>query len=130
MVREYLADWEAIISVVRPNGEKNKEWFLPIITLFSHHDGVTLYNGVLAVTATSRVITEEQEKDWLTGKLRWNARGRLSYWAYTIPIRIDARRLDEFPGSMLGLFDVKMKPMSCVGIEKSAVDVFSKIITT
>ncbi|KAK1985939.1 hypothetical protein LZ30DRAFT_746788 [Colletotrichum cereale] len=110
MVEEYLAGEEATITVMPPNGERNGHWSLPIVTRFSHQDGIAPYNGVVAVTANSRVITKEEEKDPAYGQAAKECERAAELLGVTGPIRIDVRRFDESPGSKFALFDVNMKP--------------------
>jgi hypothetical protein len=47
-----------------PSSSNPEYWALPIVTRFNHQDGVALYNDVVAVTANSRVISQEElERD-------------------------------------------------------------------
>ncbi|GKT82286.1 D-alanine--D-alanine ligase [Colletotrichum tofieldiae] len=93
-----------------PNGEKNKYWSLPIVTRFNHQDGIAPYNGVVAVTANSRVVTKEEEKDPAYEQISRECEKVAEVLAVTAPIRIDVRRFDDSPGSKFALFDVNMKP--------------------
>lgn len=94
-------------------GKKTSHWALPIVTRFGHTNGVAPYNGVVAVTANSRAITQAEfdadehfqlvtEQCELVGKLCGSF----------APIRIDARRVSEVDRRFM-LFDVNMKPVSC-----------------
>ncbi|KZL74845.1 D-alanine--D-alanine ligase [Colletotrichum tofieldiae] len=110
MLEEYLAGEEATVTVMPPNGEKNKYWSLPIVTRFNHQDGIAPYNGVVAVTANSRVVTKEEEKDPAYEQISRECEKVAEVLAVTAPIRIDVRRFDDSPGSKFALFDVNMKP--------------------
>ncbi|GKT43605.1 D-alanine--D-alanine ligase [Colletotrichum spaethianum] len=110
MLEEYLAGEEATVTVMPPNSEKNEYWSLPIVTRFNHQDGIAPYNGVVAVTANSRVITKEEEKDPAYGLIARECEKAAEVLGVTAPIRIDVRRFENSPGSKFALFDVNMKP--------------------
>ncbi|KAK1477408.1 fungal specific transcription factor domain-containing protein [Colletotrichum tamarilloi] len=110
MLEEYLSGEEATITVMPPNGEKTDYWSLPIVTRFNHQDGIAPYNGVVAVTANSRVITAKEEEDPAYGRIARECEAAARALGVAAPIRIDVRRFSEKPGSDFALFDVNMKP--------------------
>ncbi|KAI3528316.1 fungal specific transcription factor domain-containing protein [Colletotrichum filicis] len=110
MLEEYLSGEEATITVMPPNGEKKDYWSLPIVTRFNHQDGIAPYNGVVAVTANSRVITAKEEEDPAYGRISRECEAAARALGVAAPIRIDVRRFSERPGSDFALFDVNMKP--------------------
>ncbi|OHF04245.1 fungal specific transcription factor domain-containing protein [Colletotrichum orchidophilum] len=111
MLEEYLAGEEATITVMPPNEGKNDYWSLPIVTRFNHQHGIAPYNGVVAVTANSRVITkEEEQEDTAYDRIARECEAAARVLSVAAPIRIDVRRFDETPGSRFALFDVNMKP--------------------
>ncbi|KXH52123.1 hypothetical protein CNYM01_00454 [Colletotrichum nymphaeae SA-01] len=110
MLEEYLSGEEATITVMPPNGEKKDYWSLPIVTRFNHQDGIAPYNGVVAVTANSRVITAKEEVDPAYGQIARECEAAARVLGVAAPIRIDVRRFSETPGSDFALFDVNMKP--------------------
>ncbi|KAL2879745.1 hypothetical protein SGCOL_004788 [Colletotrichum sp. CLE4] len=110
MLEEYLSGEEATITVMPPNGEKEDYWSLPIVTRFNHQDGIAPYNGVVAVTANSRVITKKEEEDPAYGRIARECEAAARVLGVAAPIRIDVRRFSEAPGSDFALFDVNMKP--------------------
>ncbi|OLN91707.1 D-alanine-D-alanine ligase, partial [Colletotrichum chlorophyti] len=110
MLEEYLAGEEATVTVMPPNAQTPSHWSLPIVTRFNHQDGIAPYNGVVAVTANSRVITKEEERDPAYGEIARECEGVAGILGVTAPIRIDVRRFEDSPGSKFALFDVNMKP--------------------
>ncbi|KAJ4245986.1 hypothetical protein NW762_013730 [Fusarium torreyae] len=109
MVEEFLQGEEATVTVMPPTAKGQNYWSLPIVTRFNHQDGIAPYNGVVAVTANSRVVPESE-----TGPLHYRlarecerAAGLLGL---TAPIRIDVRRFKDSSESPYALFDVNMKP--------------------
>lgn len=61
MLEEFLQGGEATVTVMPPTADKGY-WALPLVSRFNHHDGIAPYNGVVAVTANSRVVPD-CEKD-------------------------------------------------------------------
>lgn len=57
MLEEFLQGEEATVTVMPPNAEKGY-WALPLVSRFNHHDGIAPYNGTVAVTANSRVVSD------------------------------------------------------------------------
>ncbi|KXH61980.1 fungal specific transcription factor domain-containing protein [Colletotrichum salicis] len=110
MLEEYLSGEEATITVMPPNGEKKDYWSLPIVTRFNHQDGIAPYNGVVAVTANSRVITKKEEEDPAYGRIAGECEAAARLLGVAAPICIDVRRFTETSGSKFALFDVNMKP--------------------
>lgn len=135
MLEEFLQGEEATVTVMPPNAEKGY-WALPLVSRFNHHDGITPYNGTVAVTANSRVVTD-CDKDPICAQfvtlclfrsislfersLLTNQRARVmreseraaELLGVTAPIRIDVRRYRDSPDSSFALFDVNMKPVCC-----------------
>jgi hypothetical protein len=60
MLEEYLSGEEATITVMPPSRDRPDYWAIPIVTRFNHDGGIAPYNGVVAVTANSRVISLEE----------------------------------------------------------------------
>ncbi|EED19001.1 conserved hypothetical protein [Talaromyces stipitatus ATCC 10500] len=108
MIEEYLAGEEATITVMPPSSEMPDYWSLPPVTRFNHADGVAPYNGAVAVSANSRVVTESELRDLAYGKVINECVQVARLIRATAPIRIDARRFSE--GSEFALFDINMKP--------------------
>jgi hypothetical protein len=58
MLEEFLQGEEATVTVMPPTAERRGYWALPLVSRFNHHDDIAPYNGVVAVTANSRVIPD------------------------------------------------------------------------
>jgi D-ala D-ala ligase C-terminus len=113
MIEEFLAGEEATVTVMPPGHGRDEYWALPIVTRFNHADGVAPWNGIVAVTANSRVVSkEEYEKDARYGEVAKECEGVARLLKGTAPIRIDIRRFRDGPGEKFALFDVNMKPVS------------------
>ncbi|KAL0940002.1 glutathione synthetase ATP-binding domain-like protein [Colletotrichum truncatum] len=110
MLEEYLAGEEATVTVMPPNSRQRDYWSLPIVTRFNHQNGIAPYNGVVAVTANSRVVTREEERDPAYGQIARECERVAKVLGVTAPIRIDVRRFRDSSESMFALFDVNMKP--------------------
>lgn len=111
MVEEFLQGEEATVTVMPPTAEGQGYWSLPIVTRFNHQDGIAPYNGVVAVTANSRVVTES-ETGPLHERVMRECERAASLLGLTAPIRIDVRRFKDSTESPYALFDVNMKPVS------------------
>ncbi|CAF9930227.1 MAG: hypothetical protein ALECFALPRED_004555 [Alectoria fallacina] len=111
MLEEYLSGEEATVTVMPPSEEYPNYWAMPIVTRFNHEGGIAPYNGVVAVTANSRVLTpEEVEKDDRFEKASKECVEVATLLQITAPIRIDIRRFSKDPDSHFALFDINMKP--------------------
>lgn len=110
MIEEFLAGDEATITVMPPSPDQPHYWSMPPVIRFNHTDDVAPYNGVVAVTANSRAISEEEIKDPVYPKVMRQCEEVASLIKATAPIRIDVRRFRE--GSEFALFDINMKPVS------------------
>lgn len=116
MLEEYLSGGECTISIM-PSSSFNQTrdyWALPIVKRFNHEDGVAPYNGVVAVTQNSKVLTDgEREGDESYGEVVRECVESARLLCIRAPIRVDVRRFRE--GEKFALFDVNMKPVSdCV----------------
>lgn len=111
MLEQFLAGEEATITVMPPSPENPGYWSLPPVTRFNHLDGIAPYNGVVAVTRNSRVITkEEMALDPAYDATMRECERVAELIQAAAPIRVDIRRFRE--GSQFALFDVNMKPVS------------------
>lgn len=115
ILQEYCAGEEVTITVLPPgtytSGGQPKHWSLPIITRFNHHNGIAPYNGVVAVTANSRALTQaEHDADPVYKEAQELAAYAAELCGATAPMRIDGRRREA--GGRIVLFDVNMKPVS------------------
>ncbi|KAJ0417967.1 glutathione synthetase ATP-binding domain-like protein [Aspergillus carlsbadensis] len=108
MLEEFLAGEEATITVMPPTSERPTHWSLTPVTRFNHADGIAPYNGVVAVTANSRVVTEDELKDPAYGEAMGQCEEVARLIGATAPIRVDVRRFVE--GGQFALFDINMKP--------------------
>jgi carbamoylphosphate synthase large subunit len=109
MLEEFLAGEEATITVMPPTSDRPTHWSLVPVTRFNHADGIAPYNGVVAVTANSRVVTEDELKDLAYGKAMRQCEDVARLIGATAPIRVDVRRFKD--GSKFALFDINMKPV-------------------
>ncbi|KAF9891045.1 hypothetical protein FE257_004980 [Aspergillus nanangensis] len=108
MVEEFLAGEETTITVMPPSPNRPEYWSMPPVVRFNHADGVTPYNGTVAVTANSRVVSEKELNDAAFSKLMHQCERVARVIGATAPIRIDARRFGQ--GTPFALFDINMKP--------------------
>ncbi|KAI1334938.1 hypothetical protein F5Y15DRAFT_420377 [Xylariaceae sp. FL0016] len=111
MVEEFLSGEEATITVMPPSEERPRYWSLPVVTRFNHEDNIAPYNGVVAVVANSRLVSEgEAAKDPEYGRVQQQCEEVAELMRATAPIRIDVRRFTLEPGSPFALFDINLKP--------------------
>jgi len=97
------------VTVMPPNSERTEHWSLPIVTRFNHAAGTAPYNGVVAVTANSKKISQEaHDSDPHYQETARQCAEVAKLLKATAPIRIDIRRFA--PGSQFALFDVNVKP--------------------
>lgn len=110
IIEDYLSGEEATVTVMPPSAAKPQHWALPAVTRFNHEDGIAPYNGIVAVTANSRVVTKEEEAaDPAYERAARECERVARSLKVTAPIRIDVRRFEE--GSAFALFDINMKPV-------------------
>jgi biotin carboxylase len=107
IVEEFLAGEEATVTVMPPTADRSY-WALPIVTRFNHDEGIAPYNGVVAVTANSKVVSKPDDPAYEAVARECEDAARLL--GVTAPIRIDVRRFEA--GSKFAMFDVNMKPVS------------------
>jgi D-alanine-D-alanine ligase-like ATP-grasp enzyme len=120
MLEEYLAGEEVTVTVMPPSPENQEYWALPVVTRFNHIGGIAPYNGVVAVTANSRVITDDKaHANPHYHDLSRECEQVAKFLHVTAPIRIDARRFRNGPESKFALFDINMKPVGQFIIIKS-----------
>ncbi|RJE18507.1 D-ala D-ala ligase [Aspergillus sclerotialis] len=109
MLEQFLAGEEATITVMPPAPGKNGYTSFPPVERFNHDDGVAPYNGVVAVTRNSRVVSQEDmDQDSSYGIAMRECEQVVELIQAMAPIRIDIRRFKE--GSRFALFDINMKP--------------------
>lgn len=113
MLEQYLSGEECTVTVMPPSSLHEDYWALPIVTRFNHDKGIAPYNGVVAVTANSRVVSqEEMGKDERYGEVVKECVDVARLLRVTAPIRVDVRRFGKGKGEKFALFDVNMKPVS------------------
>lgn len=113
MLAEFLAGEEATIMVMPPACDKSQYWALPPVVRFNHEDNIAPYNGVVAVTADSRVLsTAEIERGSGYKEAVTECEEVARLLQVTAPIRVDLRRFATGRLSPFALFDVNMKPVS------------------
>lgn len=111
MLEEFLAGEEATITVMPPSPEHPGYWSVPPVTRFNHLDGTAPYNGVVAVSTSSRVINKDEMALDPTYDAAMHECERVAELIQAAaPIRVDIRRFRE--GSRFALFDVNLKPVS------------------
>lgn len=124
MVEEYLGGEESTVTVMPPSKDKESYWSMPIVTRFNHIGGIAPYNGVVAVTANSRVVTkEEYAKDPNYDIAARECEAVAKELRPTAPIRIDIRRFKDDSSSKFALFDINMKPVRSLSDPLSCLDV-------
>lgn len=118
IVEDYLAGQEGTVTVMPPcqTGpikDRRDYWALPVIERFNHTDGVAPYNGVIAVTQNSRLVSDmEHSQDPSYKEIQQQCVEVARLLQCTAPIRVDIRRLTKNNTSPFALFDVNMKPVS------------------
>lgn len=115
MLEQFLAGEEATITVMPPTPGKRGYTSLPPVERFNHDGGVAPYNGVVAVTRNSRVVTQEDMSRDSSYEIAMRECEQVAELIQAMaPIRIDIRRFNE--GSRFGLFDINMKPVCSVSL--------------
>lgn len=113
MLEEFLSGEEATVTVMPPAEEVPRYWAMPVVTRFDHDNGIAPYNGVVAVTANSRAISQQEfEKDYRYIEASRQCVEVAKLMQATAPLRIDIRRYNQDPGAPFALFDINMKPVS------------------
>ncbi|KAJ4346754.1 uncharacterized protein N0V89_010686 [Didymosphaeria variabile] len=113
IVEDYLPGVEGTITVMPPSQTSgiSDYWAMPVVERFNHADGIAPYNGAVAVTQNSRLVTaEEHERDPNYGDIQRQCVEAATLLQTTAPIRVDVRRISEAKSSPFALFDVNMKP--------------------
>ena len=111
MLEEYLSGQEATVTVMPPSEDHLDHYSLPLVVRFNHEEGIAPYNGVVAVTANSKVLTsEEQASNPRYAEISRDCEAVAHLLRVTAPIRIDVRQATERKDSDFAIFDVNMKP--------------------
>jgi D-alanine-D-alanine ligase-like ATP-grasp enzyme len=115
LIEEFLPGEEATITVMPPSssGPTSTCRALPAITRFNHAAGVAPYNGTVAVTANSRLVTKDAcATDPAYAEAGKACAAVAELLGLTAMMRIDIRRGSTAPGAKFALFDVNVKPVS------------------
>ncbi|UYL07512.1 ATP-grasp domain-containing protein [Bdellovibrio sp. SKB1291214] len=115
MVEEYLTGQEITITVMPPGSynidgkvvQKDLAWALPPVKRFNHQNGIAPYNGVVAVTANSTLLTEQEAATPAVRAAMAACERAGTLIENRALIRIDCRQ--NRAGEYL-LFDLNMKP--------------------
>ena len=111
MLEEYLSGQEATVTVMPPSEDHPEYRALPLVVQFNHEDGIAPYNGIVAVTANSKVLTpEEQALNPQYAEINKECEEAARLLRVTASIRIDVRQFSPETDSLFALFDVNMKP--------------------
>jgi D-alanine-D-alanine ligase len=106
IVEQYLAGEELTVTVMPRGADHKQPWALPPVRRFNHVHGVAPYNGTVAVTANSELLTEEQTRQPSVSAMLDACIEAATIVGARAPIRIDCRS----DGVILRLFDLNMKP--------------------
>ena len=111
MLEEYLPGQEGTVTVMPPSNRTPNYSAMPIVVRFNHEEGIAPYNGVVAVTANSRVLSkEERDSTPAYTEIEKACERVAAKLKVTAPIRIDVRQSSEDRISKFAIFDVNMKP--------------------
>lgn len=111
MVEEYLPGEEGTVTIMPPSSDHPGYWSLPLVVRFNHEDGIAPYNGVVAVTSNSRILSDEElQADPTYADICKQCEHVAEMLRVTAPIRIDVRRITKEKGSKFAMFDINMKP--------------------
>jgi D-alanine-D-alanine ligase len=112
IVEEFLPGQELTVTAMAPasageSNESNRPCVLPPVRRFNHENGVAPYNGVVAVTGNSSVLSKDELLDSKVAALMQACAGTFIEVGALAPIRIDCRA--DTQGDYK-IFDVNMKP--------------------
>lgn len=111
MLEEYLSGIEGTVTVIPPSESRPDYWAMPVVVRFNHEDGIAPYNGVIAVTANSRVLSQEEvEKDPAFERVSRECEEVARLLQVTAPVRIDVWKSSGEAVVRFVLFDINMKP--------------------
>jgi D-alanine-D-alanine ligase-like ATP-grasp enzyme len=116
MLEEFLSGEEITVTVLPPSpSQKGSYRSLPIVMRYNHINGIAPYNGVVAVTKNSRVLSvEEMTADSTYERAAKECEVVAELLRVTAPIRLDLRRFSNTSNSPFALFDVNMKPVCLI----------------
>lgn len=114
-IEEFLSGEEITISIMPPGkyqiGDhemcKDDYWALPPVKRVNHIDGIAPYNGIVAVTQNSIVLTDDQITNPLVASALLSCKKAAKVVDARSVIRIDCRANNQ--GDFF-LFDLNMKP--------------------
>lgn len=110
LLEEFLSGPEATVTVMPPSSSNRDYWSLPVVLRFNHENDIAPYNGVVAVTANSRIVsTSEANSDPAFEAVQRECEAVARSLKVKAPIRIDVRKRSAGEGPFV-LFDVNMKP--------------------
>lgn len=109
MLEKFLSGEEATITVMPPAIEHSQHWSMLTVTRLNYAEGIAPYNGVVAVTSNSRVISQSELKDPGYRKVMRECESVAALIRATAPVRVYVRQFVE--GSDFALFDINMKPV-------------------
>ncbi len=114
MVEAYLPGQEITVTVMPPGTYRTPEphaqaacWSLPPVARFNHQDGIAPYNGIVAVTHNSRLLSPEDQADPRVQEVLAHCARAGTLVGALAPIRIDCRADGD---GRFWLFDLNMKP--------------------
>ncbi|KAI9686727.1 MAG: hypothetical protein M1822_002786 [Bathelium mastoideum] len=111
MLEEFLSGEEATVTVMPPGLDIPRYWAMPVVVRFNHDNGIAPYNGVVAVTTNSQVISQQDmQNDSRYEEASRQCEEVAKLMQATAPVRIDIRRFNQDPGASFALFDINMKP--------------------
>ena len=116
IVEEFLPGAEFTVTVMPPGdftvkGETVKHaahWALPVVKRVNHVNDIAPYNGIVAVTRNSRVLTPEEALSPLIDDAVRTCEHIGSFVGSRLPIRVDCRLSSS--GKTAKAFDVNLKP--------------------
>lgn len=114
MLEEYLSGQEGTITVMPPSEERPEYWSMPIVMRFNHEHGIAPYNGVVAVTANSRLLSAgetSQDSNHAYAQISEECERIARLLQVTAPIRVDVRRFKDSSDSAFAAFDINLKPV-------------------
>lgn len=113
MVEEYLSGTEGTVTVMPKSKANPAYWSMPFVVRFNHENHIAPYNGIVAVTANSRVPSDEELKQTPAyDEVCKHCERVAEKLKVTAPIRIDVRRYNDHDlDTKFAIFDVNMKPV-------------------
>ena len=131
IVEEHLGGEEGTVTVLPIANEASPQHMdysaLPIVIRSSHVNGIMPYSNDVPVTANSRVVTtEEMARDPSYQAAMAECERAAAFVHATAPMRIDVRRKRD--GAAFAMFDVNMKPVSTMTIDRQT-DTVLKLTT-